>query len=259
MMHRNARQRMIITISAALAIVTILVISIMLGSDKNATIPVSSSTKIVIDSKDTSVFITTEERVDAYIEQHTSREFEVNESGDAINITTRGKGILQICLPSWQRTKSITVSTTSGDIVMDTAMTQDIELSSMTGSMMITGTSSTTLRAESNSGNIILTDTYTEDTIINNGTGYIRAIGALGNIMAEAKSGSIYVVPTGKNLISAKTDSGAINIISGDRSVSWSTEMGDAMIYGDALPPSGGPEDAEITAISTRGDITILE
>ena len=63
MMHKNARQRMIITISAALAIVTILVISIMLGSDKNATIPVSSSTKIVIDSKDTSVFITTEERV----------------------------------------------------------------------------------------------------------------------------------------------------------------------------------------------------
>ena len=257
-MNRKTRERLIVCV-AILAIMALLGLGIIIsGTDTETLIPATSSTDIIINAKDTSVFITAEERVDIFVEQHTSRNLQIDRKGETTTINAEGKGILQLSLPSWQRIESITVSTTSGDIVIDSIMTRSLDLESMTGTMMLTAISADKLMAESDSGNIILTDTYTKLTHIENGTGYIRAIGSIGDIEAEAKAGSIYIVPTGESQIEATTDSGAINIIGGERSVYWSTS-GSVVIRGEEAPSSGGDDEASIKAISGRGDITISE
>ena len=256
-MKKITRLRLPICIAAALIIAAILVISLLIAdTDPQTMIPVSNLTELVIEAENTSVFISAEGRSDLLIERHPARNLHIEEDGSTIIIRTGGRGILQLSLPSWQRLASIKVSTSSGDIAMESFMSENLSISTESGSMMLTGVSSDTIRTDSRSGNMILTDTFSETTSMQNESGFIRAIGILGDVEATTENGSIYIVPIGESTLAAESVSGAISIIAGERSIGWNTS-GNTTIYGEKAAPAGGAEDADVKAISEKGSITI--
>ena len=257
-MKKMPRIRVSLWVTAAVIIAAILAISIFLSRDASPSVfPVSENTVLTINTGDASVFISVESRMDMEVIGHHTRGLQVDSSGNSITISAGGRGIVEVSVPSWIRVKSIDISTTKGDIVVESVLAEEISLSSGSGSMMITETSSATIDGESVSGNIILTDTTSKTARLNNTAGFLRAIGTLGNIDASTESGSIYIVPIGDGVIKAETNSGNVNIIAGERSLMWETAAGSAKIYGEAMPTAGGTEDAKVTVSTNTGNITI--
>ena len=257
-MPKLPKLRLSICIAAAVIIAALLAFSLIISdTDPVRELSINSNTAICIDAEETSLFISADERSSLLIERHPARNMQVDESGEEIHITTGGRGILEVSIPSWIRIEDLRITTTSGDVAVEDILSSKISISSESGSMMVTGTSAPSIRAESSSGNIILTDTSSESTSLQNSSGFIRGIGILGDIEAKTKSGNIYIVPIGEGNVNAEADSGDISVIAGERSISWDTEIGKVTIFGEMQPTQSDNRDATVTAQTKSGDITI--
>ncbi len=259
MMRPKGKPRVIVSIVLAVLIAAILSVSLLLSDTEPETIlPVSENTELSVVSEGTSVFISADERSDMLITKHPSRQLDIEKEGDSISIHTKGRGILEIALPSYLRLQDIDIETTNGDIAAERTMSDTLSLLSGSGSMLVSEVSSGKITAETESGNIIMTDTTSSETEISNSTGFIRAIGVLGeNVNATAGSGAVYLVPIGTGRVSVTTESGDIDIIAGERSLYWNTETGKTDLFGEKAGNSGGTGNATVSITTCSGDIKI--
>ena len=257
-MKQPSRLRIATCIILAVIIAAILTISLLISETEPETVlPISETTELIVNTEMTSVFVAADDRADMLIAKHPPRKLKIERSGNRVNITTEGRGILEVSIPSWLRIENIEINTANGDIGISKTMSDNLSLSSKSGSMLITETSASAIKAISESGNIIMTDTTAETNCIHNIAGYIRAIGILGNVESETESGGIYIVPIGNGKITAESVSGNVDVISGERAINWNTESGKVRLYGEDGTQSGGSEEAEVYIHSGSGNITI--